>query len=451
MNRIFLTISAVALSCLAASALDLTVTPGSLANHLPDLRSTLDSKVTITGSADAADLTALGTMSNNVTSLDLGNLSVDALPANMVLGCKNLTEVSLPTSLSQIGDNAFTSTGLTKVSIPSSVKSIGNSAFADCPQLTEVNYMGATAPRLGKNVFRKCTSLCKIGGINSLTTIPEGLFDGCSAMTMTPREFGNITAVADYAFRGTAIAGMNLCGIKNIGKFAFAEISTLTEISLDADVNLGIGVFFKDTLLDALPNIADTPALALAHGGASTLRVESVNVGDGAYANNTSTTRLEFSRNVRSIGAHAFRNNSSLAEIDATALGSNIPEVDDSAFSGLENDENRYDIPLQIYYLYADAWKQHPVWGKFKIESVVHTGVGAVTAGTKISVTRNGDRVIADCTEPIDFIGVYSLDGMTLHESRPGSTRCTADGIASQTVIVVKITAANKTKIVKLK
>ena len=451
MNRIFLTISAVALSCVAASALDITVTPGSLANHLPDLRSTLDSKVTITGSADAGDLTVLGVLSNNVTSIDLRNLTVDALPANMVLGCKNLTDVTLPASLTEIGDNAFTSTGLSKISIPSSVKSIGNSAFADCLQLTEANYAGTTAPLLGKNVFKNCTSLCKVSGINSLTIIPEGLFDGCSAMTMTPHEFGDITAIADYAFRGTAIVSMNLCGAKNIGKFAFAEISTLTEISLDADVNLGIGVFFKDTLLDALPNIVDTPALALAHGGGATLHIVSANIGEAAYANNTSTTVLKFGPDVRSIGAHAFRNNSALAEIDATALGSNIPEVDDSAFSGLENDENRYDIALQIYDLYTDAWKQHPVWSKFKIESVDPSEIDAVTAGTTISVARNGDRVIADCTEPIDFIGVYSLDGMTLHESRPGTTGCTVGGIASENIIVVKITAANKTKIVKLK
>ena len=57
-------------------------------------------------------------------------------------GCKNLTSVEIPASVTGIGDHAFDGcTSLVSVTIPASVTSIGWDAFAGCDNLVDVTYL----------------------------------------------------------------------------------------------------------------------------------------------------------------------------------------------------------------------------------------------------------------------------------------------------------------------
>lgn len=66
---------------------------------------------------------------------------------------KSLTTINLPDSLTSIGDNAFELTGLTSVTIPANVESIGSLAFRFCTNLHLVTMLGETPPTLGDDVF----------------------------------------------------------------------------------------------------------------------------------------------------------------------------------------------------------------------------------------------------------------------------------------------------------
>ncbi|MDE5775787.1 MAG: leucine-rich repeat domain-containing protein, partial [Treponemataceae bacterium] len=58
-------------------------------------------------------------------------------------GCTSLESVTIPDSVTSIGDGAFHGcTSLTNVTIPASVTSIWNSAFDGCTSLTTINYTG---------------------------------------------------------------------------------------------------------------------------------------------------------------------------------------------------------------------------------------------------------------------------------------------------------------------
>ena len=65
----------------------------------------------------------------------------------------DLTSITIPESVTSIGDAAFQSTGLTSVIIGKSVKTIGDDAFKDCRYMTEIDVLATTPPTLGTDAF----------------------------------------------------------------------------------------------------------------------------------------------------------------------------------------------------------------------------------------------------------------------------------------------------------
>ena len=66
--------------------------------------------------------------------------------------CTNLASVTIPDSVTSIDDGAFQNTGLTSITIPNSVTYIGDRAFAGCTSLTSVT-MSRKTQRIGRNAF----------------------------------------------------------------------------------------------------------------------------------------------------------------------------------------------------------------------------------------------------------------------------------------------------------
>ena len=90
---------------------------------------------------------------SSLTSVTIPN-SVTSIGDGAFCGCSSLTSVTIPDSVTGIGDYAFCDcSSLTSVTIPNSVTSIGDYAFEFCSSLTSVYFMG-NAPELGGNVFQ---------------------------------------------------------------------------------------------------------------------------------------------------------------------------------------------------------------------------------------------------------------------------------------------------------
>ena len=71
-------------------------------------------------------------------------------------GCWDLTSVTIPNSVTSIGDYAFSGCdGLTSVTIPNSVTEIGDYAFSGCTGLTSITIPNSVT-EIGSGAFYKC-------------------------------------------------------------------------------------------------------------------------------------------------------------------------------------------------------------------------------------------------------------------------------------------------------
>ena len=160
-------------------------------------------------------------------------------------------EYALPGSITTIGANVFVGRKkLTKVTIGANVTEIGNAAFKDCTALTEVVWKkpvvsaeGVTAEEqaltFGDNVFSGCYGFTAFVLPARVTSIGEGAFQNCKYMTTFTFEDGTgALTIGAKAFSGchalTALALRE--GVVSVGDGAFANCAELVSVSLPASV-----------------------------------------------------------------------------------------------------------------------------------------------------------------------------------------------------------------------
>lgn len=453
----------------SAFALDLKLQPGGLSNNYAEICNTQDASLTLSGAVDVRDLALLKNMSKTVTSIDMSNLSIKAykypsgnymgrtsfedgeLPPYILSGSR-VTSVKLPASLRIIGESAFVASQIESIEFPVSLVKIENYAFANADKLKTAVFNNKA--EIGVGVFKDCASLSHVQLYSGIDEIPESMFAGCTSYSepLVP----SVKRIGAFAYRGTAIESLNLTNIENIGDYAFADMKKLAAVitTTNRNINFGNGVFLNDVALESLPTFdTDMSNAVFAHaGGLINNVVNSENIGQGAYANNSSLDSIRLGENVKYIGSHAFRNDFALHLIDASRLQSNIPEVESDAFSGLENSEGRYDIELNVTDDSAKEWATHPVWGLFKIGNYT-VGIDDTISDpvADIRIVRTGNSVGVESTHNLDYVGIFSVNGMTLHEAAPQSTAFSASDLLDQDVLVVKVISGGAVKIVKLK
>ena len=93
----------------------------------------------------------------------------------------SLAEVELPSSLEEIGNYAFSTTGFNKIFIPKNVVKIGDGAFEYNTNRIEVEFEeGSKLKSIGNDCFKRCSRLETIELPDGLSEIGSGAFENCN-------------------------------------------------------------------------------------------------------------------------------------------------------------------------------------------------------------------------------------------------------------------------------
>ncbi len=221
-------------------------------------------------------------------------------------------------SVTEIGAHAFEgSETLIGMTIPTTVTSIGDYAFAGCTSLGAPNTpSGAdiTEPTKGPNRSGETTFVIPAG----VTSIGAHAFEDCSSLTSIIIPEG-VRTIGAYAFYGcTSLTSITIPStVTNIGDQAFAGCANLSSIDLPEGVEMGINVFMGRTGITSV-----------------TIPEGTTSIGDYAYAWCTNLTEVIIPDSVTSIGEHAFEMCESLTEV---IIPDSVTSIGESAFEDCEN------------------------------------------------------------------------------------------------------------------
>lgn len=141
--------------------------------------------------------------------------------------CRNLTTVSLPTSLYEIGDQAFDyCTALESIELPQMVTVIGMNAFGDCTRLKSI-VIPDKVTSLPNDLFVRCTSLERITLGAGITNIGNAVFSHCDNIHVINVKV-SVPPEVNIDFRGFVPENVYSAALLNVPDGSISEYKNTT-------------------------------------------------------------------------------------------------------------------------------------------------------------------------------------------------------------------------------
>ena len=242
-------------------------------------------------------------------------------------GCSRLTSVTIPNSVTSIGNSAFSGcTNLPSITIPNSVTSIGNSAFYGCTNLKKTIWLTNTPPS-GYSYTNSAINYVSNDQYTSFSNkivypFLSSMFevDGICYVPVNPSE--RTCDIIDCKHNNT-VANMNIAStvsykgitlhVKEVQPYFCYNNQYIQNLICDNDGIIGANAFYGCTNL--------TSAECSNNG----------NIGNDAFRECTKLTSLTLGEKVLSIGNYSFQNCSSLPSV---VIPDSVSVLGEYAFSG---------------------------------------------------------------------------------------------------------------------
>ena len=492
-NKISLLAAAVIGSAATAFATDVNdVEPGTLASLLGNDVAEITS-LKVSGTIDVRDLITVADLPA-LSELDLseakivsyvplkplalseGDFPDNYLPAGIFFG-KGLEKLSLPATLERLGNhslagNKFQSLmlpvtlssigdyavydcdALTEITLPASLTSLGNYSFAGCDNLSKVDMADASSLKeISQYAFRNDAALSDLILPQNLTEIGTGAFAGCTALTAVELP-SSLKTVGEQAFTLTGLSKAELpSSVKTIGDFAYAKNEALEEATFSANTTLGDGVFYYSpslkevnaTGLEVLPDYTFTGVEALNFGDTDAFS-DLKEIGDYALLQHKAT-KLILGPGLTYLGDGALEGMTSLEEIDAEALGDNVPELGQKVFAGIDQKA----VTLTVAEFTGESWKNADQWKEFKLNELSGINNPVADPSSSIRAWFSGSELQISAPEDIENVAVFLSSGAKVFQMSPYSTTAVIDtSDFSDRMFIVEVKTESDRKVFKL-
>ena len=453
------------------------------------------------------------TIPNSVSSNGI-TYSVISIGNHAFFYCQYLSSVTIPNSVTSIGDYAFDDcSGLIgNLVIPNSVTSIGNGAFYGCSELTGMITISNSVTFIGTNPFSGCSRLeqivvesgnpvydsrndcnaiietntntlisgCKNTFIpNSVTSIGNGAFSGCSGLTSIdiPNTITSIGGMA-FAYCSNATGTLTIHNtITYIGSNPFKGCSGIEQIVVESgntvyDSRNNCNAIIKtstNTLISGcknsvIPNtvtsIGESAFAYLSNLTSVSIPNSATSIGGFAFDNCVNLTSIIIPNSVTTIGAFVFQ---SCWHLNSVIIGNSTTYIGNYAFHNCYNltmmtvlsetpPSLGYDsfstvpktIPVYVPIGTTEAYQTAYGWNEFTNYIENNVGINeqkGITVSVYPNPTNNQVKIEA---EDLRHITISNLLGQTIYEGNASGDTFEYDfGKHDSGLYLIKIETAN--------
>ncbi len=309
----------------------------------------------------------------------------------------NLVNFTVDESVTKIGEGAFAfCINLETLSFAAngSLEAIGDGAFAGCGALKEVN-LPASLKTLGTNAFLQCTALESVA-IPSVEIMGDGAFYGCTALNTV--SFGaNAKVTGAYTFATcSALKSVTLGeNITAIDEGAFAYCTSLESVNLNKVTSVGMGAFGFCDKLSTVTNLD---------------KLETIGV--SAFRGCTSLTELNLA-NAKVIESGAFAN--------GAYTSVNLPKVEViGSFAFFGGGESQVNLPASLKTLGAAAFANSKNLRSFTVDGANEIFFAEDGVLYRVLNTAEGNTYEL-CAYPTARTAIVADDGLRTYSIKEGT------------------------------
>lgn len=335
-------------------------------------------------------------------------------PANMkelpsLDGCGSITSLTIPTTITSLGNGFYGMDNLESVTIEDSEKdleylNVGESCLRS--ESLKTLYLGR---RLNKPISSNALEALELG---KFITSLSGVFENCPAL-VSFKANGEITEISDRTFNNcSALTMINLPkSIKVIGRSAFENCSSLASIDFLENVNcIGSEAFSGCSSLDGIVLASGLTSIGEnTFWGCISLRSISIpntvtSLGKGTFYGCKSLTSIKLSDNIKVIPASAFAGCTQLTNIE---LPDGIERIEKHAFESNKALTNIV-LPGTLKYIGPAAFADDSKLKTVHFEGQLYDWV-KITFDDFDGTKEDGGRYYPEDTNPLSYAKEFYL------------------------------------------